>query len=340
LHAELVSGNREQSRETADPPPNHAGYTGYTLSRFAYVRRDGDRFILESPRASSYIILHDAEALAQVSKLDDPDFVALLAQAGMLANADGPELPNWSFHDLVFHSRHRADPTRTGGEPPEPVVKPQMSNRMIALDVPDMSALINVDYTLTWALETRRSVREYGKIPITLQNLSEFLFRAARITETHYGDPYDATRRPYPSAGATYALEIYAVVRRCEGLDRGIYHYDPMNHALEVIDTSSKPSDPVNALLNYAMDMTGTTNPHVLLHITARFGRVNWKYPTNAFALILKDFGCLLQTMYLVAAAMNLAGCAIGSDDPAIFASATGIDPTEEASVGGFWLGA
>jgi hypothetical protein len=61
-----------------------------------------------------------------------------------------------------------------------------------------------------------------------------------------------------------------------------------------------------------------------------------WKYQGMAYALILKDLGALLQTMYLVATAMNLAPCALGSGDTDLFAEATGLNPLEEASVGEF----
>jgi SagB-type dehydrogenase family enzyme len=56
------------------------------------------------------------------------------------------------------------------------------------------------------------------------------------------------------------------------------------------------------------------------------------------YALVLKDLGALMQTMYLVATAMGLAPCAIGSGDAAVFARATGLDPLAESSVGEFAL--
>jgi len=43
--------------------------------------------------------------------------------------------------------------------------------------------------------------------------------------------------------------------------------------------------------------------------------------------------------MYLVATAMGLAPCALGSGDTELFAKATGLDRLAEASVGEFMLG-
>jgi hypothetical protein len=50
-----------------------------------------------------------------------------------------------------------------------------------------------------------------------------------------------------------------------------------------------------------------------LIVITARFARVAWKYESIAYQLVLKHVGVLIQTMYLVATAMELAPCAVGN---------------------------
>ena len=52
--------------------------------------------------------------------------------------------------------------------------------------------------------------------------------------------------RPYPSAGATYELELYLAVDKCEGLARGFYHYDAGVHALTPIGV---PANEFEALL-------------------------------------------------------------------------------------------
>jgi SagB-type dehydrogenase family enzyme len=58
-----------------------------------------------------------------------------------------------------------------------------------------------------------------------------------------------------------------------------------------------------------------------------------------AYALVLKHVGVLCQTMYLVATAMGLAPCALGTGDSDLFAYATGLDYVAESSVGEFALG-
>jgi oxazoline/thiazoline dehydrogenase len=164
------------------------------------------------------------------------------------------------------------------------------------------------------------------------------LYRSARVKEILKGSTYDTTRRVYPSAGASYTLEIYPVVHHCEGLESGFYHYCPHRHVLEKLTAQEGL---VDHLLQEAVLYTGNkvTTPQVLLLITSRFGRILWKYDGTALSLILKDVGGLFQTMYLVATAMRLAPCAIGVGNSDIFAQATRIDYYAETSVGEFLLG-
>jgi SagB-type dehydrogenase family enzyme len=77
----------------------------------------------------------------------------------------------------------------------------------------------------------------------------------------------------------------------------------------------------------------------VLITVTSRFGRLSWKYSQIAYALTLKHVGVLYQTLYLVATAMGLAPCAVGSGDTAAAARALGLDWTQESSVGEFLIG-
>jgi SagB-type dehydrogenase family enzyme len=85
--------------------------------------------------------------------------------------------------------------------------------------------------------------------------------------------------------------------------------------------------------------MGASAAPQILITIAARFRRVSWKYSAIAYALILKDVGVLLQTLYLMATDMDLGGCAIGSTNIDLFAKMIGIEFHVEGAVGQFALG-
>jgi SagB-type dehydrogenase family enzyme len=145
------------------------------------------------------------------------------------------------------------------------------------------------------------------------------------------------TARAYPSGGSSYPLELYLAVDKCEGLDRGFYFYDAGEHALVRIEVRMPEFEALLKSAAFAMGETGV--PQVLITIAARFGRVSWKYSSIAYSLILKDVGVLTQTFYLMATAMGLGGCAIGSFNIDLFARMTGIDFYVEGPVGQFAIG-
>ena len=324
------------------------------LSRFALLRRDGDGMIIETPLAAAKIAIADPRVLPLLAMLTTPKLLeeltailppdevpalcSLLAACGIFAG-DGENagaLAYWSFHELIFHSRSRGGrhpgafgttfPFRGRTEPP-PVVKPSMSDDVVALERPELQG------EFTSVIEHRHSSREFGETPLTRRELSEFLFRAARVREIYEaGTGQQLSRRPYPGGGAVYELEIYATVRDCIDLPPGLYHYCPLEHQLARIGDLSE------ALVNQATQVPYGP-PQVLLTITARFGRVFWKYESMGYALILKDVGALMQTFYLVAEAMGLGACALGGGDSDAFAAASGIDYYDESSVGEFIVG-
>jgi len=195
-------------------------------------------------------------------------------------------------------------------------------------------------------LRERHSTRDFDdQQPITIAELSRFLDGAARVQSNWTttldpggGGPTLAyTSRPYPSGGSSYELELYLAVDKCEGLERGFYHYDPAEHALMPIAT--RPQE-FEALLKGAEQAMGAAAvPQILITIAARFGRISWKYSSIAYALILKDVGVLLQTLYLMATDLGLGGCAIGTTNIDLFEKMTGIEFHIEGAVGQFALG-
>ena len=183
----------------------------------------------------------------------------------------------------------------------------------------------------------RTSIRAHGEIPITARQLGEFLYRCARIKSLTRTERGETTRRPYPSGGAMYELELYLAVDRCQDLEPGLYCYQPQAHELVTV---SGATESVQALLqNAARSMGAADKPQLLIIITARFQRLAWKYESIAYALMLKHVGALYQTMYLVATAMNLAPCGIGIGDSDLFTTAAGGNYYAQTSVGEFALG-
>lgn len=352
--------------------PDLAPEAAYRLSRFACLRAEGGTAVLESPLSRARVTLHSGLGAALVAELARPLgaraladrlpglpgaavslLLRLLLGAGFVyahrADAPWPEgttLAQWDFHDLLFHARSRlgrhANPYGAtyrfhGKLDPLPAVKPAMDGETVDLFVPDLDRLEREDPPFSLVLEHRRSIRDYDAQPLTARQLGEFLYRAARTRELTAGEYMELCRRPYPGGGAIHELEVYPVVRSCSGITPGLYHYRSKEHRLVRIGGAEARWE---RLLKDSQWATGEdAPPQVLLAITARFQRLSWKYEAMAYSAMLKDVGVLMQTMYLVATAMDLAPCALGGGDSDLFARAAGLDWLEETTIGEFLLG-
>ena len=185
------------------------------------------------------------------------------------------------------------------------------------------------------------TIRDRSRSPSSrdlLDTTARVLSSSEKGVDPDDGGPSVAyTVRPYPSAGASYELELYLAVDRCQGLARGFYHYDAGAHALVPIGARTQE---LEALLRGPnLQWMRPAAPQVLITIAARFGRVSWKYSSLAYALVLKDVGVLTQTLYLMATDMGLGGCAIGISNIDLFARMTGLEFHVEGPVGQFALG-
>ncbi len=258
----------------------------------------------------------------------------------------------WDFHDFLFHTRstegRHNNPLggtypHNGVIPPLPEVRPPWPGEKIDLCTcldPRPEATLPV----AKLLRERHSTRSFDdRQPITIAELSQFLDGAARVLprpDSAVGSGNRATRGavpPYPTAGASYELELYLAVNICEGLTRGFYHYDARAHGLVPVKC---PANEVKALLERSAQAMGEpAAPQILMIICARFGRISWKYSSVAYSLVLKDVGVLTQTLYLMAAGMGLGACAIGIANIEQFAKMTGIKCYAEGPVGQFALG-
>ncbi len=349
----------------------------YVLSRFALLRLEGEDLVLESPLGLSRVVLHAPCTLNLFAALRSPrgfgelvdatgldretlgQALGFFADSGALLRAEEGEEPIekeslalWQFHDLLFHARSRhgrhlggyGATYRFGRE--DPTEAPPTESRQCLPCEPGTTEVTTpirlpreatggMEKSLGKVLDQRRSRRRHGEVPISREQLEEFL----RLSAGARADPRAPAgrHRPYPSGGGLYELRVFLAIGSCQGLAPGLYRYQSVEHDLSFV-TGGSPD--VERLLEMAAVITRAPRPvQVLLLLSADFGSMAWKYESMAYATILKDTGVLMQTMALVATAMDLALCPLGGGDSDLFSRAIGQDPWRESTVGELILG-
>ena len=134
-----------------------------------------------------------------------------------------------------------------------------------------------------------------------------------------------------PSAGCLHPTEAYLLVQNVEGVAPGLYHYHPVDHALEPLrlfsaDECAAAGRRFVAAQRYLLDA------HVFVVPTSRFGRNFWKYRDHAkaYRTLILDVGHLSQTLYLAATELGLGAFITAAVNEVDIERAFGLDPLEE----------
>lgn len=110
-----------------------------------------------------------------------------------------------------------------------------------------------------------------------------------------------------PSGGGLHPIEAYLLVQRVDGLASGLYHYQPVAHALEPLEL---PEGAELASLAHELvaGQPWFAAAPVQVVLVARFDRSFWKYRNHAKAwrVLHLDAGHLSQTLYLSATEQGL----------------------------------
>jgi SagB-type dehydrogenase family enzyme len=159
--------------------------------------------------------------------------------------------------------------------------------------------------------------------PISLRDLATVL--AASYAAAPHGS---GLRRPVPSAGALYPLEVYVVAPAVSGVDPGVYHYDPFRHRLAVL-RPLRFADLREALV----DQTLADGAAALLVVTGVFWRSRFKYGVRGYRFTLLEAGHLVQNALLASTDLELAALPLGGFHDALLDRLVGADGLDESSL-------
>ena len=150
------------------------------------------------------------------------------------------------------------------------------------------------------ALNRRRSVRDYKKGALSLEQVSQLLWAASGR---------NLYRRTAASAGATYPLETYLAAGEVEGLEPGIYHYSSPRHSLEM----TKERDARKRLSRAALGQETIEEAPISIIIVADYSRTTGHYGQRGNRYVHMEVGHVGQNVSLQAISLNLGTVMIGA---------------------------
>jgi len=196
---------------------------------------------------------------------------------------------------------------------------------VVTLPTVELDDSLDAGLATARAIASRRSTRRYSATSVSLEELSRLLFLTGGITADLHGN----ARRAAPSSGALYPIEVYAVVHRVDGLERGVYHYAYREHALELIRSGDYRARVVEQ--GIAQEFLGECG--VVLFLTMILQRMRPKYQDRSYRYGLIEAGHLGENAYLAATSMGLGACGIGAFMDDAINAMLGVDGVEEAAV-------
>ena len=176
--------------------------------------------------------------------------------------------------------------------------------RQVVIKLPP--PLLKGKVSLEEAITKRRSVRKYRPESLALFQLSQILWSAQGVTG-------GGRLRAAPSAGATYPLEVFAVIGKqaIEELETGIYHYEVDLHSLSL----HKPGGFRIDLARAALDEGFIAVAPVDIVICALHTRTSYRYGRRGERYVHMEVGHVGQNIHLQAVALGLATVEVGAFD-------------------------
>jgi len=199
-----------------------------------------------------------------------------------------------------------------------------------------LPAARRLEVSLQQAVEARVSCRNFRAAPLALSDLAALLWLGNGVAGRMSIGAREYLERTVPSGGGLYPLELYVIARNVDGLEAGVYHYVPLHHGLERLQSIEIASSVLSQLF---MNQPYIANAGGLLVISAIVERTMHKYADRGYRYVLLEAGHCAQNICLGAAALNLGALPLGGFFDGYLASLLKLDLEEEIILYGLATG-
>lgn len=195
--------------------------------------------------------------------------------------------------------------------------------------------------TLYNAIRERKSRRSYKQQVLSLQKLSFLLWATQGVREVVPGYMRyikDGSGRNYlrtvATGGCVNAYDTYLAILNVEGMNKGIWRYLPLEHALVMEDKVPDLSDKMKMIFtNGSQNQSYTSMAGVVFFWCCTPYRGEWRYKETAHRLMLIDVGHISEQLYLAAEVLYCSCCAIGAFQQKETDKLLGLDGEEQFTV-------
>ncbi|WP_169525383.1 SagB/ThcOx family dehydrogenase [Pseudalkalibacillus hwajinpoensis] len=148
------------------------------------------------------------------------------------------------------------------------------------------------------AVENRKSLDKPTVRPLQdFELLSNLLFYS-------YGKRNKYQKRPVPSAGSKYPIDLYVYIFNVKDIEKGLYYYNTEKNTLQLVKVGDFRESLMNA---FTQPELLQRSPFVVISV-ANFMRTCAKYGDRGYKLVYLDLGHISQNFYLLSSSMKL-GC-------------------------------
>jgi len=139
--------------------------------------------------------------------------------------------------------------------------------------------------------------------PQDLKTIATWLHMANGITVERRFENHRYSLRTCPSAGALFPCEIYLAAFAIDGLEPGLYSYNPSEFSLTKLRNGP---DTLAQIKRGRPDLAFLKSVPAALLVSTIFWRSAWKYRTRGFRVALLDAGHLISNLVAVANGLGI----------------------------------
>ena len=128
------------------------------------------------------------------------------------------------------------------------------------------------------------------------------------MARSNEGTSFPRPFRTVPSGGALYPLELYVHAKNVDGLQPGLYHYNPAQNHICCLLEGDQTAHISQAVVQPAV----IQETAIQIFLSAIFERSTFKYGDRGYRFVLLEAGHVAQNMNLVSTSLGLGVLNIG----------------------------